>query len=166
MQRACIRGNFDFDLKYSDRCGAILYQDLSDWMVECAEPSFYDLEITLPNNDSLTIPIKVGVLNKITPTDLGMPENSNLDGVYCFKVNVCGIEFKRYKAVTCQLECIYDRYISNLIVNSTPESLIEATKIEILIRSIHYNAERGLLHEVKFLYDKAKSYLNCPNCYC
>ncbi len=166
MQRACIRGNYDFELKYSDKCKSIFYQDLSDWMVECGDPSFYDLEIILPNSDSVIIPIRVGILNKITATDLGLPENANLDGVYCFKVNICGVSFQRNKAITCQLECIFDRYISNLATNSTQQALLEASEIEILIKAIHYNAERNLLEEVKFLYNKAKSYLNCPNCYC
>lgn len=103
MDCSCIRGNFDCYVDYIDK-DTLIYQDLSDWMIEegYAEPTEYVVSVTPPASFSpISLSFKIGQLNKITATDIG----SIKDGVYCFEVESCGINYKRSKAIFPNLGC-------------------------------------------------------------
>ena len=103
MGCSCIRGNFNFYAKAIDK-NTIIYQDLSDWMVEPGYeyPQEYVVNLTPPaSSKSIAITIKVGQLNRLSSSEIGPLK----DGVYCFKVESCGKKYTRSIAIFPKLEC-------------------------------------------------------------
>ena len=100
---SCIRGNFNFYVEALDK-ETIIYQDLSDWMDEenYEDPVSYDVTIIPPTKTKgVTLSLLVGSTNRLTSQELGC----FLDGIYCFKVTSCGVEYIRSKAIFPYLEC-------------------------------------------------------------
>jgi hypothetical protein len=99
----CIKGNYSFYVEALDK-DTLIYQDLSEWMEGDSYefPTTYEVTIIPPASATgTTLELLVSSTNKITSEHIG----AILDGIYCFKVESCGVEYKRSIALFPWIEC-------------------------------------------------------------
>lgn len=100
---SCIKGNYNYYTEAIDK-ETIIYQDLSDWMIEegYEYPTEYDIIVTPPTSSTpVSLTVKVGEINRITSTDIGTIK----DGIYCYETTSCGKSYKRSQALFPSIEC-------------------------------------------------------------
>lgn len=101
----CIKGRYNFEVLASDRKN-IIYQDLSEWMAgdHYLLPDTYNLQIIPPGKKSpgAMVQATVGVSVRFTSEQLGFELE---DGVYCFRVESCGVTYTRYKGIFPEIDC-------------------------------------------------------------
>jgi hypothetical protein len=132
---SCITGDYNFYVDSLDK-DTIVYQDLSNWMVEDGYdvPEQYIVEITPPaTSKSYSINIKTGQLNRLTEKEIGTLK----DGIYCFKVTSCGQDYTRSKAIFPKLECC----ISQLWATLDSNKYDQINEIESHLKLVEINAE-------------------------
>lgn len=164
MACSCIKGDYNFLLTSLD-CETILYQDLSEWMeAEDREvPDTYEVSVDLPGKKSAIVNVAAQGYTKLTPASFNLDTRSLPDGIYCFTTTSCGITYKRWKAITCALECC----LTDLIANTPPNGdFSQIFKIENAIKSIHIEAEKQNLSRAQEHLATATLLLKSYNCNC
>lgn len=132
---ACIAGVFNFFAKAADK-KTIIFQDQSAWMEGEGydSPSEYLVNV-IPPASSKTYPvaIKVGQVNRLTETQFGTLK----DGIYCFKVETCGVPYTRSVALFPKLQCC----IKQLWATSDKSKHDDIREIEYHLNQVSINAE-------------------------
>lgn len=165
MNCSCIKGNYDFILQSMD-CSKVLYQDLSDWMMEdyYTVPDTYSIEVLVPNRKSfVSLEVNANSFTVITPEALGLKSKCIVDGVYCFKVDNCGTVYQKTVAITHQLQCCLD----NLVVTASTTKDIENIKyLQMILEGIHINAKHGNIEEAAKQFSFLSISLESLDCNC
>ncbi len=166
MDCSCIKGNYDFILQSLD-CSRLLYQDLSDWMIEdyYSVPDGYTIDVLIPNRKQ-SVPIYVAANKEatvITPEMLGLNSKCIVDGVYCFSLVNCGSVYKKSIAVTYGIECCID----NLIVTSSSKRDEETIKyLKAMLQGAKINAKFGNVEEAHKQIQFITTSLSSLDCNC
>jgi|31_taG_2_1085359.scaffolds.fasta_scaffold00372_7 hypothetical protein len=118
MSCSCIKGTgskFDFKLESVD-CKTLLLTDLSNWNDDKGYfiPESHQITVTLPvSNKQVVVNIKPQGTTVFNGDNLETSECLP-DGIYCFSIDSCGKVYTRFRAVTCLLECRFDRLTQKL----------------------------------------------------
>ena len=132
-------------------------------------PKDHVVDVNILNRNSVSISIDPSKPNKITSFDLGVGSKDERliipQGIYCFTTKSCGVEYKRYRAVDCQLKCKLD----NLIVSANldnPSELEHANKLSLMFDQMHLAAEFMNSKGAQVLFNKLDKELSCVSCNC
>ena len=143
-------------------CKAIVITDISNWMMgdNYSIPENHEVEIVLPNKNSVKANIKPNSTTKIFSKDL-FGTSCLPDGIYCFKTESCGYSYSRNKAITCTLRCKLDDFISKEGV-----SWEEINKLENMVDLVEISAEMGNEISANELYNIVSKELDKHSCSC
>ena len=169
MKCSCIKNtaqSFDFHLESLD-CKTLIFKDLTNWMEEepYVIPTTFPITITLPNGKVVNTTFNPKSITHYTGS---MLETTTClpDGIYCFKVDSCGYNYSRHKAVVCKLECKLDNYIAKVSREDDDEAWEKITEISNLINSIKVNAEIGKHKVANDIYKIVTKKLDRLECSC
>lgn len=166
MNCSCIKDTaqaFDFHLESLD-CKTLIFTDLSNWMLEepYVVPAVHDVQITFPEGQTILTEFRGESITKYTAEGFGIGKCFP-DGIYCFKVESCGYNYTRHKAVTCTLYCQLDTLISKA---ATDEDWSVIEELSNLIISIKKAAEMDKHKQANELYSIASKKLSRLECSC
>lgn len=167
---SCIKGNYNFVLNYAD-CRTLVYTDISDWMDfdNYQIPRQQAVEVNILNRRAVSIFLDPNKPNKITSFDLGVGSKEERllipQGIYTFTVESCGVEYKRCRAVDCEIKCKLD----NLIVSSNldnPSELSHIVELKLKFDQMHLAAEFFNTSAAQKLFGILEKDLSCVSCNC
>lgn len=104
------------------------------------------------------VTVKTGMVNELK--SIGWR-----DGIYCFKVENCGVTYSKSIANTCELDCKLDHMISQADLDD--ETVFKKIqRIQFLLDSIKINADLNKPKKALEFFNLATEELSCINCKC
>lgn len=131
----------------------IIILDRSDWLVANPKESVFKASLTHPKGVIKDIELNRSTIKNITSSDIS---ETFTDGIYCIKVDSCGIIYTNYFALTFKLYCgLYN------IANKDTKIAKEVKDNIDSIHSLVVNNYKDRALELYKITEKILSYYNC-----
>ncbi len=169
MNCSCINGKYRINVTSFSQ-DFFIYEDISDWMTDSYYiiPDMYTVNILPPGSSKyISVDVYTNRSNMIDSKILFGTNECNIpDGIYCFKVDNCGVVYSAYAAITEKLECGIRNILINAIQTNRKDEFELVNRLQLMVDGIKVFARMNNLQDARSAYDYVKKTVYQLKCNC